>query len=190
MQQHKNGFAIVVDKACAEKFLSYSHTIGRDVDLLPKTLGENNFFLSWLASNSLKTYFINNALFILGSLQLTYYLNSKHYISQRFIEKIDETKLFLLENGLGHFFESFSDFLFHLRVKCFNHINQLEANYDHDFILTVDKLKPTLIYLACMLTISLIIFIIEVIVYQVKKRHNSRRQVWPVNINWLTNCIN
>lgn len=120
-----------------------------------------------------------------------YYVTSKYYIPERSIEKIQQATQTIVENGLSRFFESFSDFLFQLNMNSFKYSDfktQLEIDYDNDIIntdiiLTVDKLKPALIFLVCMMTLSLIVFIIEVIVYHVKKRQNSHRQAQSGNTN-------
>lgn len=111
-----------------------------------------------------------------GSVPNSNYLESDQYIPQRIKDKFNKKTSFIMENGLEEFFSSFSAFSENLQ----NNISPLDEDGDRDYnddddadeiqALTVDNLRGPVILVLCLSAFSCFIFLIEILVFELKKR--------------------
>lgn len=170
LQIHKSSFAYVTRKAVITFFEIVSKDL-RDIDVLQESLGI--FFIEFIASVfsfSLLPYQTCNLLvFITGTFKTANFLKSDEYIPERMVNKIDETTSSMMENGLYNFYKSFYTFMLELRQS-----KILKQNGHNDEKgLTMDQMMfPFILYLVC-LSICLIVFLIEIIVFKLKNRKRN-----------------
>lgn len=114
--------------------------------------------------------------FNLPEISSSFYLKSSHYVPVRLRDEIDEKTIWLMENGLYHFFNTFTEFLMNMRSqKVLQHDEDILDIDDGDIpAITFQQLKrPFLLFFSC-LGVALIVFIIEVIVSKIKRRLQQR----------------
>lgn len=112
-----------------------------------------------------------------GSLQLSNYLVSNQYIPERIRNKFNEKSSFMVENGLQQFFESFGGFLENLRDNALTH-EEDDDDSDGQQALTVDNFQGPITLVLCLLSVSCLIFLIEIIVFKLKERRILRDFVY------------
>lgn len=112
-----------------------------------------------------------------GSVPNSNYLESDQYIPERIKDKINRKTNFIMENGLEEFFSSFSSFSENLQ----NNMSPLDEDGDRDYYdddddaddiqaLTVENLRGPMIMVLCLSAFSCFIFLIEILVFELKKR--------------------
>lgn len=98
-------------------------------------------------------------------------MGTSEHVPERVLQKIDKTTSAMMESGLYPFYSSFSEFLSEFRMK-----QILNDDADDAYALTMEHLKiPLVIYLS-LISFAFIIFIIELIVYKVKKIYRQRNR--------------
>lgn len=101
---------------------------------------------------------------MVGTIHSPHFLESAYYIPERILKRFDELAEYLIENGLQQFYMSFGAFKQKLMQQ-----EPEDGEIDNEHALTMEQLKTPLIIYACLLGISSIVFVIEIILHHCKK---------------------
>lgn len=113
---------------------------------------------------------------ISGAVRNQFYLESKHYIPERFMTKINGMTSSLMANGLLNFYNSFAIF----KQKCIQG-DLIEENDDHQ-ALKMEQLKRPMILVFGLWAVATIIFVVEAITFKWKNRRNRGQRPQNQNI--------
>lgn len=172
-QNHDKCFSYVFEEHRIENFQTIFLNYNRDFDVLQEALGNFEYIMVIFheCANNWKQFFG------LGAIQSKFFLKSDHYVSDRLLNQIDKTTSRMIENGLHHFYLSFSGFMRKLVQRTYN----LNLNDDDDGddvqALTMEQLKRPMIFLLGIFAIATMIFVIEIILGKwIKRRAHNHAQ--------------
>lgn len=113
---------------------------------------------------------------ILGSLPYGYYLESNKYVPERMLNSIDKKSSAMMASGLHQLYIKYGEFVSEMHSK----IEHREDENDDEQALTMDQIKRPLILVFYLWGITLVVFIIENLVYYIKKRSRWFFLIWLI----------
>lgn len=159
-RHHDGSFIYILNRLSAVGIEQNLVQNGRDYDILHESLGMK-FKLNSNYDCKYCLWFLHHTC-VLGFAETRFYLQSKSYVPDRMLRKIDETTSAMFENGLAKFYQSFIAF----QRKFIERVYLTPEDDDDVEALKMEQMIRPMTVIFYLWGISVIIFIAENIIWR------------------------